>query len=192
MGAALLPPPGADVLSVYGLVVRIHNAVIAGAGVGITALLLGSRILVELLGHGVEGLLNLLGGFLDGSHIGALVHFLQLVNRCLDVGLFLSGDLVAQLAQGLFRLVSHLVGSVVGVHFFLPGLILGGVLLSLPDSLVDVLLAQVGGSGNGNLLLLAGAQVLGGYLHNAVGIDVEGNLNLGHATGSGGNAGQLE
>ena len=65
-----------------------------------------------------------------------------------------------------------------GVHFFLASLILGGKLLSLTDSLVDVFLAQVGGSGDGDVGLLAGAQVLGGNLDDAVGVDVEGNLDL--------------
>ena len=46
----------------------------------------------------------------------------------------------------------------------------GGVLLGFLHGLVDVLLAQVGGSGDGDVGLLAGAQILGGNLHDAVGV----------------------
>ena len=44
--------------------------------------------------------------------------------------------------------------------------------------LVDLILAEVGGSGDGDLLLLAGAEVLCGYVYDAVRVDVEGNLDL--------------
>src|SRR5699024_10519480 len=46
--------------------------------------------------------------------------------------------------------------------------------------------------GDGDLLLLAGAQVLGGDLHDAVGVDVEGDFDLRHAARSGSDAAQLE
>ena len=79
-----------------------------------------------------------------------------------------------------------------GVDLFLTGLVFGSVLLSLADSLVDVVLAQVSGSGDGDVSLLAGAQVLSGDLYDAVGIDVEGDFDLGNTTGSRSDAAQLE
>ena len=42
------------------------------------------------------------------------------------------------------------------------------------------------------MLLLAGAQVLGGHVHDAVGVDVEGNLDLRHAAAGGSDAVQVE
>src|SRR5699024_10416738 len=42
---------------------------------------------------------------------------------------------------------------------------------------------RIGGGGVGDVLLLAGAQVLGADLHDAVGVDVKGDLDLGHAAG---------
>ena len=109
-----------------------------------------------------------------------------------DRRLLALGDLVAQLAERLLGLVDHLVAGVAGVHLFLARLILGGVLLSLADGLVDVLLGEVGGSGDGDLLLGAGAHVLGGDVHDAVGVDIKGDLDLRHATGRGRDAGELE
>ena len=145
---AAMPPLGA-VFLVYGLVVGVHNAVVAAvvavaAEIGIA---LRRGVLIQLLGDLVEGLLHFLDRSLDGSDVGTLVQLLQLIHAGLDGSLFIGRDLVAQLAQGLFGLIDDLIGLVVGVDLFLAGLILGGVLLSLADSLVDVLLAQVGGSG---------------------------------------------
>ena len=42
------------------------------------------------------------------------------------------------------------------------------------------------------MLLLAGAQILGGHVHDAVGVDVEGDLDLRHAAAGGGDAVQVE
>ena len=162
-------PSGLDNHLVHGLVVGIDDTVVIAA-LGVLGTTLRACLLVQLLGNRVESLLHFLGSGLDGGYVGALVDFLQVVHGGLDGGLFGSIDLVAQLVQGLLGLVDGLVGGVVGVHLVLAGLILGGVLLSLPDSLVDVLLAQVGGGGDGDLLLLAGAQILGGDLYDAVGV----------------------
>ena len=79
-----------------------------------------------------------------------------------------------------------------GFDFFLALLVLLSVLLSFLDALVDFFLGQVGGSGDGNLLLVAGRLILCGDIHDAVRVDGEGNFNLRHAAGSGRNAGQLE
>ena len=77
-------------------------------------------------------------------------------------------------------------------HFLFAGLILGGELLRILHRLVDFILAQVGGSGDGDLLLVAGAQILGGYMDDAVGVDVEADLDLGHAPRRRRDARQLE
>ena len=53
---------------------------------------------------------------------------------------------------------------------------------------VDLVLREAAGRHNGDLLLAAGTLVAGGDVHNAVGIDIEGDLDLWNATGSGWNA----
>jgi len=60
------------------------------------------------------------------------------------------------------------------------------------DHAIDFVVGQSRGSGDGDLLLLTSAQVLSGDVHNAVGIDVERDLDLRHATTCGRNAGELE
>ncbi len=60
--------------------------------------------------------------------------------------------------------------------------ILGGVDLGLLDHLVDLALVERGRARDGDLLLLAGGPVLGVDVDDAVGVDVEGDFHLGHAT----------
>ena len=145
-------PPLSGHFLVNGLVVSVHNAII---GLGVAALCarcaIGVGLLVQLLGNLVESLLDFLGSSLDGSHVVALVDFLQLVAGSLDGSLLVSADLVAQLIQSLFGLIDDVLSVVVGVDLFLTGLVFSGVLLSLADSLVNVFLAQVGGSGDGDV-----------------------------------------
>ena len=178
---------------VNGGVISVYHIVVATAtAVGVTTLTLGCGILIQLLGHSIESLLHFVGSVLDGLDIVALVDFLQFVNSGLNGDLFVVGNLVAQLAQSLFGLINQMLGVVVGVDFFLLCLIFGSELLSFLHSLVDFVLGQVGGSGDGDILLLAGAQVLSGDLYDAIGVNVEGNFDLGNTTGSGCDAGQLE
>ena len=47
----------------------------------------------------------------------------------------------------------------------------------------NFILGQAAGSGDGDLLLLVGAQILGGDIHDAVGVNVESDLDLGYAAG---------
>ena len=56
------------------------------------------------------------------------------------------------------------------------------------DHLVDVLLGEHRGRGDGDLLLLVGGLVLGRHIEDAVGVDVKGDLDLRHAARSRWNA----
>ena len=79
-----------------------------------------------------------------------------------------------------------------GIDLVLARLVLGGELLGLLDGLVNVFLGQVGRSGDGNVLLLARAQILGGDIYDTVGVDVKGNLDLRYAAGCRSDAVELE
>lgn len=83
--------------------------------------------------------------------------------------------------------------TVTGLNALTGSLVLLSELLGLGDHAVNLLLgktALVVGDGNG--LLLAGSLVVGRDLEDTVGIKLEGNLDLGNTTGSGGDAGKLE
>ena len=66
------------------------------------------------------------------------------------------------------------------------------MLLGVLHHAIHFVVGQGRGAGDGDLLLLAGAEILSGHVHDAVGVDVEGNLDLRHATTGSRNAGQLE
>ena len=70
---------------------------------------------------------------------------------------------------------------VAGIDLLAALLILCRKLLSLADCLVNILLGHIGAGGDGDVLLLAGAEILCGDVYDAVGVDVEGNLDLRNA-----------
>lgn len=181
------------------LEVCVHNAVIArlllvvcasiGAGLCACGLLLGSSgSLIHLLEDVAQSILLCLD-VVDGAGLDSGLQVGQLsLSLALDVG----GHLVAVLLQHLLSLEDHLVGAVADVHFLALLLIVGSKLLCFLHSLVDVVLGHVGGSGDGDVLLLAGTQVLRADLHDAVCINIEGDFDLRHTTGSRSDAVQME
>ncbi|MNK62765.1 NAD-specific glutamate dehydrogenase [compost metagenome] len=64
--------------------------------------------------------------------------------------------------------------------------------LGVAAHLLDVILGETAGVGDGDLLLVAGGLVLGRDVHDAVGVDIERDLDLGHAAGRRRDAGELE
>ena len=165
------------------VILRLRTGIGAGLCTGLLALCLGG-LLVDLLADGVEGLLQVILLCLDVINAAGLQGFLQGRQLGLDLALFLGGNLVAELAQCLLGLEHHLVGVVAHIDFLAALLILGGILLGVLDSLVDVVLAHVGGSSDRDALLLAGAQVLRADVNDTVGINIEGDLDQRHAAGS--------
>ena len=135
----------------------------------------------------------------QGFHLGLQGLLVALVQNAAQVGhgaLHLApggrAHLFAQVGQALFRAVDELVGVVADLHQFLAGLVLGGVDFGVFDEPLDLLLAEAAGGGDLDGLLLARAQVLGRDVHDAVGVDVEGHLDLGHAARGRRNAHQFK
>jgi len=64
--------------------------------------------------------------------------------------------------------------------------------LCFPHHVLDLVLVQSSTGLDDDLLLLASALVPGVHVDNAVGVDVEGDLNLGHTTWRRGDSSQLE
>ena len=67
-----------------------------------------------------------------------------------------------------------------------------GIDFSVLDHLLHLVVAEGGCTGDGDGLLLAAALVLGGDAEDAVGVDIEGHLDLGHAPRRRRDAGELE
>src|SRR6185312_11906567 len=107
-------------------------------------------------------------------------------------GLFIGGNLVAMLGQRLFGGVHQGVGLVACFHQFAALLVFAGMGFGVLDHFLDVGFRQAAAGLDADLLLLAGGLVLGGDADNAVGVDVEGDLDLRHAARRGRNALQVE
>ena len=108
------------------------------------------------------------------------------------LGLGLGGHLVAQLAELLLGLIRQGFGLVLQVDALALLLIHRGIGLGVLDHLLHLVVTEGGGAGDRDALLLAAALVLGGHAQDAVGVDVEGHFDLGHAPGCRGDAIEAE
>ena len=141
----------------------------------------------------MRGLGQLLGGPLDALQIVAVLDLFQGFDLGFNIGLGRRIQLIGtKVLHGFFRLVDHGIGGVLGLdQFFLP-LVVFGVGLGVLDQPVDLFLGEPAGSGDLDGLLLAGTQILGGDIDDAVGVDVKGHFDLGHAPGRRRDIGQLK
>ena len=116
-------------------------------------------------------------GFLDG-----LLHFPR----------FVLGDLVPVFRKQLFEVVDRGVGLVSGFDLLAQLAVLIRVGFGFVPHALDFFLAQAARSGDGNVLLLAGSEVFGRDVDDAVGVNVEGHVNLRQAARGRRDAHQLE
>lgn len=148
----------------------------------------GQRGLLELVGLG----LHLLGGNLALASL-ALGDELTERGDLLADGLSLSlVNAVLELLEGLLGVVGDRVGAVGGLNGGLAVLVLASVLLGIVDHALDLLLAQTGARGDGDRLVLVGGLVLGTNVDDRVGVNVEGDLDLGNTTVGRGDTDKLE
>ena len=124
--------------------------------------------------------------------VAAFEVFLGVHQGGLDLGLHVSGEFIAAFLEGLFEPVDTAVELVAGLDALLALLVLVSMELGVLGHLLDLFLGQTGGTLNGDLLLFTGAEVLGGHVKDAVGVDVEGDLDLRGAAGGRRDAVELE
>jgi hypothetical protein len=144
--------------------------------------------LLELIGLG----LHLLGGDLTLARLALgdeLTERGDLLADGLGLGLV---NAVLELLEGLLGVVGDRVGTVGGLNGSLAVLVLAGVLLGVVDHALDLLVAQTGAGGDGDRLVLVGGLVLGTNVDDGVGVNVEGDLNLGNTTVRRGDTDKLE
>ncbi|EJZ09434.1 NAD-specific glutamate dehydrogenase [Mycolicibacterium vaccae ATCC 25954] len=169
----------------------------AGGTARSTCGLVGLSGLVDRLAQGLALLAELLHRRLDGADVGAGKCGLGVGDRGVDLGQRLLGNLGSAfgftlLLDELLRLVDQRLGLVADVGLFATLTVLVGVRLGVLDHPVDLLLGQAGAFLDLDRVLLAGALVLGGHVHDAVGVDVEGDLDLRDTARGRRDAGQLE
>lgn len=139
-------------------------------------------LLLEVLGAGLcTVLLEPLGSLLDSVEDSLLLLVVNLATETLLVV-----DLVLEAESVVLETVTSL-NALTG------GLVLLGVLLGLGNHAINLLLGETAlVVGNGDGLLLASTLVVGRDLEDTVGIELEGDLDLRNATGSGGDTSELE
>jgi NAD-specific glutamate dehydrogenase len=161
-----------------------------GGARGSTGSAVGSRD--DGVGDALEllllGLVLVLGGGLVG---------VEPADGLLDLGLelLLVGGLDGELAlaKGVLERVGVRLEAVLGLDTGSLLLVLGLVLLGLGKHALDFLLGETAlVVGDDNLVALASALLNGRDVHDTVGVHVEGDLDLGDTTRSGGDAGKLE
>src|SRR5690625_209240 len=160
----------------------------------------GLSLCSVLFGLGVQGFANLglrlLQFFKCSLDFVVVILFFKGCLEGVDVGLDLSFDVLWQFFVVFFEQLSDRVGGgfsgVPGFSGLAALLILFGVGFGIFDHAVDVFIRQRGATGNGHRLLGAGGTVLGGHVDDAVGVNVEGDLNLWHSAWCRCNTGQLE
>ena len=115
---------------------------------------------------------------LDRVHVGALERLAQGRDLVLDLELVLGRDLVAEVLERSLGLEREGLGLVAGLDLLAPLLVLFGVLLGVADHLVHGALVEHRRGRDPDLLFLAGRPVLGLHVEDAVGVDVERDLDL--------------
>src|SRR6202161_2916246 len=164
--AALVHDLGLDDLVVGR---RAVSAAVGRAGLRGLSLLSGLSLGVDGGPHLLADLRGLLGSRADRVGVVAFQRLLDLGQRLADLGLDVVRHLVLVLAEELLGAVDQRVGLVADLGLFAALAVLFGVLLGVPDHLLDVVLGQRRPAGDLHRLLLSRAQVLGGHVHAAVG-----------------------
>ncbi len=130
---------------------------------------------LERLGLGVD-----VGGVLRGQDLA------DFLDRRLDLLLGGGIDGVAQLGQLALGLVGGVLRAVTRLRQLALTAVVLGVRLGVGDHSLDLVLREARASLDLDLLLFARAKVLGRHVEDAVGIDVERDLDLRDAAGAGG------
>merc|ERR1719152_70420 len=159
-----------------------------------------ARLLVHLRDDRRADVLHLLELLLEVVLLRLLVvvePLVGLLERLLDRLLVVVRDFVGDALLRVGELVLHRVHVVLELvarlDLLAHLLVLLLELLGLLDHALDLVLREAAlVVGDGDLLVLAGTLVLGTHVEDAVGVDLEGNLDLGHATRRGWDAAELE
>ncbi len=129
---------------------------------------------------------------LDGLNIATFLDFLKFAKSGFNRSLYIVANLVTGFGQCFLGCMDQAVSLILDFDLFLARLVFSRMFLGILDHLFDVGLAETAGSLDLDLLLAARTLVLCGHIDDAVGVDIEGHLNLRHAARSRGNFRQVE
>ena len=173
---------------VHFLEIGVHDVVVRGL---VIRILIGTGILRVRVDRDAGLLEQLLDAAGSGRHLGGVLRFdgaLGLLDALGDGGLLL----FAHALRGLAGLIDELFAAVARDGLGLELRVLRGVLLRFAHGAVDVGLAHVGAGRDRDGLGLAGVEILGRDVHDAVRVDGERDLDLRDAARRAADAGELE
>src|SRR5205085_8849033 len=174
----------------------LGRAIAAGSTTGATGATGRAGTLLRLLVHRLaelhRGLRERIGLGGDGGRVVALERLLEIGHGILDRAPLVFANFRAVLGDRLLGGMDQRFGVILGLHLGLALLVLLGVRLGILDHLLDVGLGKTAGGLDADLLLLAGAFVPGMHIDDAVGVDVERDLDLRHAARRRRNADEVE
>ena len=171
---------------------RTRRFTVRGAVAAARALLSLLGLLVDDLAQLERGLAQRLEPRPDLAGVIALERLPHRLELRADVGLRLLVEPVLVLLEGLLRRVRDLLGRVAGLGQLLHAAVVLGVRLGVAHHLVDLAVGEARSALDLDLLLVTRAQVLGRHVHDPVGVDVERDLDLGHASRRRRDADELE
>ena len=119
-----------------------------------------------------------LGLGLDLRDIAAGLGVLEIGYGCLDLLLLLCRGHISRILEHLLAGIDQRVGGILDLDLLLSLQIVSGKALCILDLGIDLLLGELVRSGDGHILLLLGGQILGRDMDDAIGIDIEGDLDL--------------
>mmetsp|Transcript_27894 Transcript_27894/g.70115 ORF Transcript_27894/g.70115 Transcript_27894/m.70115 type:complete len:574 (+) Transcript_27894:58-1779(+) len=186
------PPDGRRAGSQRPACLLLLAALLAARGLLLAAFLAAAGGLAQRFADLHDGLAQCLGLLLDGLRGVALQHAAQVSDGGVDVLHDVGRQVGLVLVARLLRRVDEGVRLVLGLDRLLARLVLLGVRLRVAHHLLDLVLVQAAARLDGDLLLLVGGLVLGGDVHNAVGINVKSHLDLRNATRGGRDANQVK
>src|SRR5262249_28742569 len=146
---------------------------------------------VEFRRDSLPGFVELLAGGTDGRSVAAFEGFFDLVHGRLHLALVVSGNLVSVVLEKLLGTINGIISLIPLLDFLASFLVVVGMRFGVLAHLLNFVLRQAAAGCDRNLLLLAGAKVLGADMQNTIGINVERDLDLRHATRSRWNVGQM-
>ena len=136
--------------------------------------------------------LEALGAGLDVGRVLGGQRLADVLDRGLDLRLGGVVDLLAELLELALGLVGGVLAGVAGLGELAQALVLVGVRLGVGHHALDLLVGEPGAGLDLDLLLLARPEVLGRHVDDAVGVDVEADLDLRDAARRGRDARELE
>ena len=153
---------------------------------------LSTCLCIHLSAGSLESCIQFGHSAIDSSQVLCLVSIFQLLESSLNRSLLVGRKLVTQFLQLIFSRENHGVGLVQLVDTFLFLLVGFGIGFGFSLHTFDFFFAQAAGSFDTDSLFLACSLILGRYLQDTVGIDIESYLDLRNTTTSRSDTCQVE